>query len=296
MSEVRPQVVSVPVEGGDLAVGVWEGDGPVVIAAHGVTASHVSWYAVAEALDGAVRLVAPDLRGRGASAGLPGPWGMQAHARDLVAVADHFGVDRPVVVGHSMGAYVASVLAAEHPGRVGRALLVDGGLPIPLPPGLSPEDALQAIIGPAMARLSMTFTTREEYRQFWRNHPALGPWWSPLIEAYVDYDLIGEEPELRSRVSRDAVVADSQDTLGDPTLATALERSGCVLELLRAERGMLDNPEPLFGSEAVAAALGSAPQLVDVGVVPDTNHYTVVLAPHGAAAVADAIRKAVASS
>jgi pimeloyl-ACP methyl ester carboxylesterase len=287
-----PDVVEVPVEGGAMAVGVWdaEPDAPVVVAAHGITASHVAWHPVAQALDGRVRLVAPDLRGRGASADLPGPWGMKAHARDLVAVASHFGAERPLVVGHSMGGWVVSVMAADYPERVGRLLMVDGGLPIPLPPGLSAEDAVQAVIGPAMARLSMTFASRDEYRAFWRNHPALGPWWSPEVEAYVDYDLTGTEPDLRSRVSRQAVVADSEDTLGDPTLGNALHRAQCVVEVLRAERGMLDNPEPLFPD----ASLEGFP-VVDLGVVPDTNHYTIGLAPHGAAAVVDAILKAQAA-
>jgi pimeloyl-ACP methyl ester carboxylesterase len=283
-------VIEVPVEGGAMAVGVWEGDGPVVVAAHGITASHVAWQAVADALDGRVRLVAPDLRGRGASAGLPGPWGMKAHARDLVAVASHFDAERPLVVGHSMGGYVTSVMAAEHPDRVGRVLMIDGGLPLALPPGLSAEEAVQAVIGPAMARLSMTFPTKEAYRDFWRNHPAIGPWWSPLVEAYVDYDLTGTEPELHSRVSREAVVADSEDMLIDSTVGNALSRVQCVVEVLRAERGMLDNPEPLFPDSALEGL-----DVVDLGVVPDTNHYTISLAPHGAAAVADAILKAVAA-
>jgi pimeloyl-ACP methyl ester carboxylesterase len=288
-------VVRVPVEGGDLAVGVWEGDGPVVVAAHGITASHVAWGAVADALDGRVRLVAPDLRGRGASAELPGPWGLRTHARDLMAVAAFFEAERPVVVGHSMGAYVAGVVAAEYADRVASVVLVDGGLPLPVPPGLSVDEILAAVIGPAIARLSMTFPTREVYREFWRNHPALGPWWSPLVEAYVDYDLVGSEPELRSRVNAEAVRADSEDTLA-PELAGAFARAGCPVELLRAERGMLDNPDPLFPDAVVGDALAASPQLVDLGVVPDTNHYTISLAPHGASAIADAVLKAVSAA
>ena len=287
------KMVEVPVEGGSLAVAAWGdgvGDAPVVIAAPGITASHVSWSLVADELAGDVRLVAPDLRGRGGSAGLPGPHGMDAHARDLVAVADAFSVERPVVVGHSMGAYVAEVMAADHPSRVARVLMVDGGITLPVPEGMSTEDALQAIIGPALARLSMTFESREAYHAFWRAHPALGPWWSPLVEEYVDYDLVGTEPELRSRVSRDAVIEDSDYLLRSPEMAFAVSRAQCTIELMRAERGMLDNPEPLVPDALVPAGV------VDLGVVPDTNHYTISLAPHGAVAIADAIRKAVAAA
>jgi pimeloyl-ACP methyl ester carboxylesterase len=167
------ELVQVPVEGGDLAVAVWEGDGPLVVAAHGITASHLGWSMVADALGGSVRLVAPDLRGRGASSDLPGPYGLRAHARDLVAVMDHLGVESTLIVGQSMGGYVAAVMAEDFPERVARVLMVDGGLPLPIPEGLSLDQVVEAVIGPARARLSMTFESREAYRDFWRNHPAL---------------------------------------------------------------------------------------------------------------------------
>ena len=54
-----------------------------------------------------VRLIAPDLRGRGRSNTLPGPFGMTRHADDMAAVLDFLGVPRAVVVGHSMGGFVS---------------------------------------------------------------------------------------------------------------------------------------------------------------------------------------------
>lgn len=287
-------MVEVPVSGGSLAVHVWgPASAPVVVAAHGITASHLSWAMVASALEDDVRLVAPDLRGRGASSGLPGPYGMRTHARDLVAVLDHFGVESAVVVGHSMGGYVVGAMAWEFPSRVQRVLMVDGGVPLPVPPGLTVDQLLEAIIGPARARLSMTFESREAYRGFWRNHPALAGAWGPEVEAYVDYDLVGSAPEFRSRVSLEAVQGDTESTL-DEALQGALSEITVPMELLRAERGMLDEPTPLFPDALVSEWLPKAPALTDLGVVPDTNHYTISMSPHGAAAVAAAIRKAVA--
>jgi pimeloyl-ACP methyl ester carboxylesterase len=46
---------------------------PVVLAVHGITASSRAWLTVARHLGDRVTVIAPDLRGRGASAGLPGP-------------------------------------------------------------------------------------------------------------------------------------------------------------------------------------------------------------------------------
>ena len=74
-----------PVTGGLLHAGRWSPESvgaPVVLLVHGVTATHRSWFAVAEAAPD-LDLVAPDLRGRGGSRSLPGPAGMREHADDL---------------------------------------------------------------------------------------------------------------------------------------------------------------------------------------------------------------------
>ena len=143
----------VPVAGGSVHVGRW-GDGPkVVVAAHGITGNHRSWQGIARALGPDISLVAPDLRGRGSSAKLPAPFGMRAHADDLVAVMDHLEVDRAVLTGHSMGAYVATVAATSHADRWSQVVLVDGGVALPLPSGVDPADMLAGVLGPALARL-----------------------------------------------------------------------------------------------------------------------------------------------
>ena len=112
MSGPGMEHVTVPVTGGDLFVARW-GSGPPVLAVHGITGSHAAWPWVADRLAGAVNLIAPDLRGRGASNALADPFGMAAHATDLVAVLDHLEVTRAVVVGHSMGAWVGATLAVR---------------------------------------------------------------------------------------------------------------------------------------------------------------------------------------
>jgi pimeloyl-ACP methyl ester carboxylesterase len=295
MTAAAYDTFDVAVDGGSLRVGRWQGQpgAPVVVAVHGITGSHMQWPEVVAALDGDVTLVAPDLRGRGASGGLPGPYGMSVHARDLVRVLDHLDVDRAVVVGHSMGGYVATVTGMRSPERVDGIVLVDGGIAVEPPPDVDVDAVMAAVLGPAVARLEMTFATREAYHAFWREHPALGPCWSPAVEAYLDYDLEGTEPELRSRVSIDAVRADSADTLLVEDARVGISKISCPAVLLRAERGMVNQVPPLITDELLAVVQPSAPNLVAVRVVPDTNHYSIALAPHGAAAVADAIREAV---
>ena len=263
----------IPVPGGELTVGQWPGDAMPVLAIHGITANHLAWGMVAPLLAGPV--VAPDLRGRGGSGALPGPYGMTAHAADCVAVLDALGIEQAVVTGHSMGGFVASVLAHRYPDRVARLVLVDGGAPIS-----STVDDLETALGPAVARLSMRFASHEEYRDFWRQHPSFADW-HPAIESYVDYDLTGAEPELRSKVDGEAVRADFMDlhTGTDPRAAYEALPSDTVF--LRAERGLFNEPTAFYPDPD---AIG-----LKVTTVPGTNHYTILLGEDGARAVADAL-------
>jgi pimeloyl-ACP methyl ester carboxylesterase len=287
--------LDVPVAGGTLRVCRWPGAGPVVLAAHGITANALSWAEVAARLEGRVTLVAPDLRGRARSAQLPGPYGMAAHAADLVAVLDHLGETGPVpVVGHSMGGWVAAVTGVRYPDRVSSVLLVDGGVALAVPDGMDIDAVLAAVIGPATARLSMTFPTRGAYLDFFRAHPALGPALSPVVEAYVLRDLVGEEPDLRSSCSLEAIRADATDTLLPGGSAGAVQLLTQPVRMLLAQRGMLDEPRGLYDDERLAGA-GLDRDRVEVEHVAAVNHYTIVAGPVGAAVVADRIAKLVAA-
>ena len=280
-------LLSVPVTGGELAVGEWAGDrDTAVLAFHGVTASHVSWRAVARALAPSL-VVAPDLRGRGGSRDLIGPFGMAQHADDGLRVLDSTGLDRVDVVGHSMGAFVALRFAERYPERVRSLTLVDGGIPLQLPEGVPILDIMKAALGPALARLEVVYPTRESYREFWRAHPALGPHWNDDVEAYVDYDLVGEEPTLRSSASAEAALGDSLEQGTGTVAEEPWSRISTPITFLRAPRGLL-NEAPLYESDYLARFSAAHPNLRIVEV-PDVNHYTIVMNPTGAGTVADAI-------
>lgn len=290
---VPSQRLAVAVAGGDLAVRVWgDDDAPAtVLAAHGITSNALAWAEVAARLDG-VRLIAPDLRGRAASRELPGPYGLRTHAADLAAVLAALDVDRPIVTGHSMGAFVAVLVAAALGDRVRSTLLVDGGVPLELPPGETLGDYAARLLGPALARLEMTFASTEDYRALWRAHPALAEW-SPTLDAYVDADLYGSPPTLRPSPVLAAVEADTRDEFGPDWYLDAARAIRGPVTLLTAPRGLLD-AEPLYTSARAAGFRADIPQL-RVAEVPDGNHYSIVLG-RGADRVATEIRSLIAAT
>jgi len=278
----------VPVAGGALHVGRW-GDGPkVVIAAHGITGNHRSWQSVARVLDPSISLIAADLRGRGLSNALPEPFGMRAHAADLVAVLDHLGLERAVLAGHSMGGYVATSAATLHPARWAAVVLVDGGVALPLPHGVDPDALLDGVLGPALARLGMTFADRESYLAFWRAHPALAEpgAWNAGTEAWLDHDLVGStEPTLRSSASLAAVRFDGRELLIDRDVRRAFHQLTQRAVLLRAPRGLLNQVPPLLPDELIDPLRATWPIRLEM-LVENTNHYSILLASRGAKAIA----------
>lgn len=283
------RVRQVPARGGALTIGEWgPADGPVLLAIHGITASHLAWQELAALLPD-VRIVAPDLRGRGRSAALPPPYGMAQHAADCAAVLDALGIGRAVVVGHSMGAFVATAFAAAHPTRVARLVLVDGGLPLRAPEGMTRDEAIRVSLGAALARLTMTFPTRAAYRDFWRAHPSFQDGWSESIEAYADYDLVDVAGGFRPPTPIAAVGEDSVD-LYEPNASGPLAHLPAGTVLLTAPRG-LQNAAPLYPPAALAAWGAVVPALT-ITQVPDVNHYTIVMGPAGAAVVASHVRRA----
>jgi pimeloyl-ACP methyl ester carboxylesterase len=281
----------VPVRGGNLAVGVWGPENaPTILAIHGITASHRSWEELAKAAPD-LRIIAPDLRGRARSNTLPGPWGMSTHAEDVATVLDAAGVERCVVVGHSMGAFVAASLAFRYENRVDELLLIDGGLPLPAPEGIAPPDLPEALIGPAAQRLSMQFESLETYRDFWRLHPAFASDWSESVERYVDYDLDGNAPNLTPSAVIEAITQDSLQLAGDTGYFDSLAALPMPVHFVRAPRDLMNELPGLYSEETVTQWVRRMPQLL-THEVEGVNHYTIVMAERGATAVATLVHEA----
>ena len=285
-----------PVSGGELTAfrfGGPDAELPAVLAVHGITGTSHAWLAVARELSGHASLIAPDLRGRGAGNQLPPPYGIAAHVADLVALLDHLEIDRlPLLVGHSLGAYICARLAADHSERVASLLLVDGGLALPGIEDVDPQEFLDAFLGFAIARLRMTFASREAYRDWWRAHPAFqaGDVLDADLAAYADYDLVGEPPQMHSSVNETAIRGDAEDLF---EVGAAAHRLEVDTLLMCAPRGLLDEPNPMQPLALCESWAAESPGRRRVVQVPDVNHYTIVMGAGGAGAVRDAVLAAV---
>jgi lipase len=273
------------VAGGTLRVLSW-GTGPrQVLAVHGLTANAACWQAVARALPEDWTLYAVDLRGRGHSAALPGPYGFDQNIADLRDAVRLLGLARPVLAGQSLGAYIALLAADAHPEIFGRLVLVDGGLPLPAPV----VDQIRAGLGPSLSRLTQTYPSAEAFVDFWRAHPALAQAWTGDIERMLRYELTGEPGQLRCRVAAEAVRSDFDELVASgERFEAALDRLASPTPLLRAPAGLLGQPPGLIPDEYAAYWQARSPALA-IQTIPDTNHYTIVFSEAAAKATATQI-------
>jgi pimeloyl-ACP methyl ester carboxylesterase len=280
------QRILVPVRGGDLAVFQYgSGSGDPVLLIHGVTSSNRAFQLFADSL--IARGKAPfavDLRGRGDSNSLPAPFGMKQHAEDMAAVIDHFAWKNPDVIGHSMGGFVTAALVGLYPGKVGEVVFADGGVPLPMPPGMTVEQIMPFVLGPAMTRLAMEFESKEAYREYWKPQPAFIKGWTPVLDEYVDYDLRGK----KAATNPQAVEEDSRDLFGDNLIVNSLKGLKKESKFIKAERGLQNEEGGLYPMPVLEAVLPAYPML-KLEFLADCNHYDMFLEATGAEKVAHII-------
>jgi 3-oxoadipate enol-lactonase len=102
-----------------------DGDGPVVVFAHGGASMHLHWWQQVAALRDRYRCVTYDARGFGLSGRDPSALGTSAHAADLLGLLDALAIDRATLVGQSMGGWAVSGVAQAHPERVAGLVMAD---------------------------------------------------------------------------------------------------------------------------------------------------------------------------
>ena len=92
---------------------------------HGITDSGLCWPRLAEALKHDYDLIMPDARAHGLSDAPDTAYTYQDMANDVAGLIEALGLHKAAVLGHSMGAMTAAVLAANHPQRVACLVLED---------------------------------------------------------------------------------------------------------------------------------------------------------------------------
>jgi pimeloyl-ACP methyl ester carboxylesterase len=254
-----------------LAANVWPGGDGTVIAIHGLTANHTCWHPIASLVAPHRRLIAYDLRGRGDSDKPARGYDLAVHGADLGGVLDHFRIERAIVMGHSLGAGIAVRFAAHHPERVERLVLFDGGF--------DPRAEVFDSIAPAVNRLGVEFPSLDAYIGMLRGLPMFQGRWNVHLERYFTYDVEpGPSGGVRSKVARHAI-EEEVAALQRTRLWIWHHRIAAPTLLLRAPDGLLARDDCLMTQEEADAMARAIPHCRLV-VVPESNHYTILLGEH----------------
>jgi pimeloyl-ACP methyl ester carboxylesterase len=115
---------------------------PPLVFVHGVACHRDFWGPQISRFAPEHRVVAVDLRGHGESEAPKQPYTIQVFADDLAWLCAQLDIERPVVVGHSLGGLIALELAGAHPERPGAVVLIDSVLL----PGVKRPDVVRQLV------------------------------------------------------------------------------------------------------------------------------------------------------
>jgi pimeloyl-ACP methyl ester carboxylesterase len=254
----------VDANGISLAVHEWPGKGPAIVGVHGLTANHTCWASVADVVSPAYRLIAYDLRGRGESDKPDKGYSLEMHCRDLERVLDHHGLKKAVIMGHSLGARFAATV----PARVSKLVLIDGGIDVR-------AEVLDSL-APAINRLGIEFPSLHVFMERIRSLPMFEGRWNDYLERYFNYDVeLLPSGAVRSKAAKHAIEEELAN-LQRERLWVWHRRVKCPTLILRAPDGLLTATDCLMTQDEAEAMAAAIPKSKLV-VVPNTNHYTVLL-------------------
>ncbi len=270
-----PQPIMIKSKGDGLKIqlAVWEGKGKQILCIHGITANSRFWDCLASALAPHHRVIAMDLRGRGLSDKPPTGYSIEHHCKDILALMNDQGLQRPVLMGHSLGAFISLVFAARYPQRVDRLILVDGG-------GKLSETQMARVfagIKPSLDRLGQVFPSLEAYLAQMKQAPYLQPW-NSYMETYFRYEIEEVEGGVRSRVHPKHIEEEARN-LGKVDSSQFYSKATSPALILRATKGMLAEDDLLLPEDVADRMAREIPNARKVDI-EGTNHYSILFQPN----------------
>ncbi|MCE7792935.1 alpha/beta hydrolase [Salipaludibacillus sp. CUR1] len=153
-----------------------------IIAVHGLTGHHKQFMNYRKALAGTFRFISYDLPGRGNSGPALQDTSIFKHADDLTALIYTLKIERPILMGYSMGAYICA-LAAANESIIPKALvLLDGAGEV--------DDTARDLVLPSLDRMKKAYPSKDSYAMDMRSlYRKLNVNWTDRMEDYVRYEL-----------------------------------------------------------------------------------------------------------
>jgi pimeloyl-ACP methyl ester carboxylesterase len=271
----EPIMKKVKGNGIEINLAVWEGAGKPILCIHGITANCRCWDTLAESLTPEYHVIAMDLRGRGQSDKPSKGYALEYHLRDINCLLDDLVLDRAVIMGHSLGAFIGLAFAAEYSERVDRLILVDGG------GDLAKEQMEKVFIGikPALDRLGQVFPSAEAYLEKMSAVPYIQPW-SKATETYYRHEIEQLDSGVCTNIAS-AHIQEEAENIKKVDCAPYYPRIKCEVLILRAPNGLLSQDDILLPVDVIDKMIREIPNAQRFDV-EGMNHYGIVFQPHEA--------------
>jgi len=214
-----------------------------------------------------------DLRGRGLSDSPPAGYSVENHCKDILALMDNQNLERPVLMGHSLGAFISLVFAAKYPGRVERLILIDSGGKV----SDARMDKFLASIKPSLDRLGKVFPDFESYLAPLKLAPFLQPW-SSFFETYFRYEVEDVKGGVRSRIHPEHIEEEMRN-LRKTDSSQFFSRVIAPTLILRATKSLLAEDDLLLPQDAAERMVREMPHASKVDV-EGSDHYSILFQPH----------------
>jgi pimeloyl-ACP methyl ester carboxylesterase len=270
---VKPIMTKTEGSGVKIQLAVWEGSGRQILCIHGLTANCRCWDLIASALVPRHKMIAMDLRGRGLSDSPQSGYSVEDHCGDILSLMDEMDLERLVLIGHSLGAFISLIFAAQYPKKVDRLILVDGG------GKLSEEQMAKVFAGikPSLDRLGQVFPSFDFYVSSLKQAPFLRPW-NSYLETYFRYEVEEAEGGVRSRVDPRHIAEEATNLKKVDTDQFYTKVLSPTL-ILRATKGMLSGDDLVLPRDVADRMVKEIPNAILVDL-EDTNHYSILFQPN----------------
>ncbi len=253
----------------------WGGDGRPLVLMHATGFHGAVWAPIAEALLPEFRPIAPDARGHGDSDKPASGYAWERLGADLGGLLASLQLSNVVAVGHSSGAAAVVICAANRPGSIARAVLLD--------PTIHPRDTISHAAPPpnpladGARRRRSHWDSREQAFAAYRSKPPFDSWREDVLRLYVEHglrDLPDGGFDLKCPPWAEAQVYDH--AMLSPAFGLLPRVPGHTLVLYGEHSPMM--------SEGAAERIGATLPAATVEAMPGTGHFLPMERPGAVAA------------
>jgi len=181
---------------------------------------------------------------------------------------DREGLERVVLVGHSMGAMIGVYLAAHYPERLSGLVLIDGGSDV--------TDEIDALLDPSIKRLEGTYSSREAYLEYLKSQPVFEDRWDEHLQRYFGGDVQPGDDGRYHPVADLQTIRKDREKMYNFVLSELWSRIRCPTLILLSTVDLAGPKEGFILPPDDARRMDNTIPDSSLVKVEDTNHYDIL--------------------